>query len=72
MLKEHLALIDCLENQDVPLPQRRGILSVLSHNTAYMDQETYKRYKQQADATRTQMERVTRQFRPRPSPEGVE
>lgn len=72
MLKEHLALLHALRDQDVPLPQRRGILSVLSHQVGYMDQETYQLYKAQADATRTQMERVTRHSPHARPPEGVE
>lgn len=70
--QEREQALSYLEKNDVPLSQRRAVLHSLSHDVGFMDQPTYQRYKQQSDATRKQMERVTRPFAHARSPEGVE
>lgn len=46
MIEEQQALLAQLErNPDIPLPQKRGMLHVLSQNLMYLSEEDQNRYK---------------------------
>lgn len=43
---EYLSLLGQVERPEVPLPQKRGMMDILSRIVAYMNNEQIKKYKQ--------------------------